>query len=65
MRSRVRRAELDELAAKVGMEIQKDCSGFRVVKGSRYAFPDGGTCPTATARECYIFLRGVLEGKKL
>ena len=63
----VTRGELDEAAEAVGMWIQHDCGGFRVVKDNRdgghsYIFPNGGVCPTATKKECLIFLKGVATG---
>lgn len=60
--------ELYELAYKAGLSIQHDCGGYRVVaKQGRpcnsYVFPDTGICPTATKRECLIFLKGWIAGR--
>ena len=46
--------------------MQHDCGGFRLVRkhevaglsGLAYVYPSGGICPTATKRECMIFLAG-------
>lgn len=59
MRTRIKRAELDALAAQLGYTVQHDCGGFRIVDGGRYLFPDGGICPTAPARDCMIYLSGI------
>ena len=60
MKQRIRRAELDEKALKAGLTVQHDCGGYRLVRDDRMIFPDTGICSTATARECIIFLLGVL-----
>jgi hypothetical protein len=59
MKQRIKRSELDDLAARLGVTIQHDCGGFRVANAGRYLFPDGGVCPTASARECLIFMKGM------
>lgn len=60
MKSRIRRAELDDAARALGLTIQKDCGGFRVAFDSGSPlFPRSGICSTATARECSIYLEGV------
>ena len=63
MKQRIKRAELEELAVKAGLTVQHDCGGFRLVRDASMIFPNTGVCPTATARECAIFLNGVLWKK--
>jgi len=62
MSTRVRTSELCDLANSLGMGIQHDCGGYRVVRqeglGYQYVYPDGGICPTATKRQCLAFLMG-------
>jgi hypothetical protein len=64
VKTRIKRNELDYAAMKAGLTIQHDCGGFRVVRDATYLFPDGGVCPTATARECMIFIKGFEEGRR-
>ena len=70
----IRRSDLDAAAESVGLRVQHDCGGFRLVQwassamgkgwaGNRYVFPDTGICPTATKRQCWIFLSGYMAGK--
>ena len=58
-------SELRSKAHVLGLEIQHDCGGYRVVSdgNGRNIFPDGGICPTATKKECSIFLLGYIAGK--
>lgn len=58
--ARVSEFDINNLASKLGLSIQHDCGGYRVVRDTSYVFPDYGICPTATRRECYIFLKGML-----
>jgi hypothetical protein len=56
---------LRNAAQKVGLDIQHDCGGYRVVKdtgdgGWSNIFPEGGTCPTESKKACAGFLLGVL-----
>lgn len=64
----MRVADLYEQADKAGLGIQHDCGGYRIVEdeggGFHYLFPDSGICPTATKKECGIFLLGIIEGRK-
>lgn len=62
MKSRIKRSELDDLAAQLDCTIQHDCGGYRIAQAGRYLYPDGGICPTAPARECWIFLKGMKRG---
>jgi hypothetical protein len=63
--------ELYGLAAQAGLAIQHDCGGYRVVvsdssdaHGYRYVFPDTGICPTASRKQCFIFLMGAMYERK-
>lgn len=63
MRTKITASELVTAATKVGLAIQHDCGGYRVVQetdsgGWTYVFPDGGTCPTESKRACMGFLVG-------
>jgi hypothetical protein len=65
MRKELTIDHLRNAAAKVGLEIQHDCSGYRVVQdtgdgGWRNIFPEGGICPTESKKACAGFLLGVL-----
>lgn len=66
MRKVVTRKELDTLAEPVGLQVHKECGGYRLVKdvsGVRSdIFPDSGICPVATKRECLLFLKGAYYG---
>lgn len=58
-------SELIDLAFEARLAIQHDCGGYRVVSlEGFYLFPDGGVCPTATRKECAIFIRGYLKHKQ-
>lgn len=63
-RQRVKRAELDALAANIGAEVQHDCGGFRVTMQGRALFPDSGVCSTAPARECFAWLSGYARARR-
>jgi hypothetical protein len=63
MRTIVTRRELDDLAGKVGLQVHRECGGFRVVKDGKNIFPDCGVCPVATKVDCLIFLKGVFFGR--
>ena len=58
MRQMVKRHELDKASHRHGLAVQHDCGGYRLVKGTEYVFPSSGICPTATKRECMLFLEG-------
>jgi len=62
MKKAISRKELDTLAEPVGLQVHKECGGYRLVKdvgGVRSdVFPDSGICPVATKRECLLFLKG-------
>lgn len=64
MKTVVTRKELDDLAGPVGLQVHKECGGYRLVKGGRNIFPDSGVCPVVTKRECLTFLKGVHFGRK-
>ena len=65
MRKIVTRKELDEWAHSVGLSVHHECGGYRVVQGTKNIFPDCGICPVTTKRDCLIFLRGVLFGRRV
>jgi len=58
MPSRVSSADLATAAAYVGLDVQHDCGGYRIVKDGRNIFPSEGTCPTDTRRACMAFVLG-------
>lgn len=66
MKPRITKSELVSAATRVGLAIQRDCGGVRVVNPgfNVNVFPVGGTCPTTTARECLAFLDGVYFGRR-
>lgn len=66
---RVSILDLENLASKLGLKIQHDCGGYRVVSAgqnnsNQYIFPSTGICPTATKAQCAIFLEGVMYQRK-
>lgn len=69
MKRRITLVEFERAARAAGMGIQHDCAGFRLVRSSpgggwEYVYPNGGICPTATKRECMVFLEGYQKGKR-
>ena len=69
MKTKITYKELHEAASQAGLHIQHDCGGYRLVAeqgrpSNSYVFPDGGVCPTATKRECLIFLKGWNAGRR-
>jgi hypothetical protein len=56
--------QLYDKARSLDVDIQHDCGGYRIVKGGRSLFPEGGICPTATRRDCMIWLTGFWWGRK-
>lgn len=56
--------DLDSLADKLGCTIQHDCGGFRVTRRGRNLFPANGVCPTASKRDCFLFLKDVEAERK-
>lgn len=69
MKHRITNQELEQTANRAGLSTQHDCGGFRLVRallrgGWEYVFPSTGICPTATKRECMIFLKGYMAGRK-
>lgn len=66
--TKITQSELIQAAQRVGLAIQHDCGGYRIVKetdsgGQRYVFPDSGVCPTESKRACLAYLKGVAYGE--
>lgn len=60
MKTRISRAEIDELASKLGLFVHRECGGFRIMDGkNKNIYPNNGICPVTSLRECYTFLLGV------
>lgn len=69
MKTRITGEELRSAAKHLGLAIQHDCGGYRVVEetdsgGQNYVFPENGVCPTESKRACAGFLRGVAHERK-
>jgi len=63
MKEIISRGELDTLASGVGLQVHRECGGYRLVMGGRNVFPDCGVCPVTTKRELLIFLKGMIFGR--
>jgi hypothetical protein len=58
MRKNITQKELYDKALILDLEIQHDCGGYRIIQSGHSLFPEGGICPTATRRDCMIWLEG-------
>jgi len=63
---RISAKELEDEATSVGLVVQHDCGGYRLVisdgPGWRYVFPNTGICPAVPKRDCMTFLAGYRAG---